>query len=222
MTKVSLLILVLASACGSTNHPLSVDDGGMTAAGGSSSAAGGTGGAVAPGGSTGTGGVAGTGGSTGTGGRPGTPGVPPASGATGTGGTGGAGGAGGNPLDGILDGGLGGLLDSGLIGACPVNPAGQTCGGPGMPIGCLEDRGDAGRPSGCLCQGGRWLCPTNPGAPGDGGLPIGGTATTCPANAPGMPCSPLAATCRASGDGGTRVCACVLDHVAGGPAWRCL
>jgi len=211
MSKLSSLVfvLVLALGCGAKHHALDIGDGGTA-----SDAGIGSGGSTA--GGFGTGGDSGSGG-TGTGGGSGGPG---------TGGTPGTGGAAGNPFDGILDGGLGGLLDSGIVGTCPANPAGQPCGGPGMPIGCVQSGSDGGL-AGCFCVQRQWFCGTPGGASGDGGLPglpigPGMGMTMCPANAAGMACTGFASFCANPSDGGARQGCICLPGQGGGSTWRCL
>jgi hypothetical protein len=189
MSKLSALtVLAILCGCGA-NHPLSTTDGGGGATG-MAGAGGGSGGANATGGSGAAGGSSG-----------GSPGF---------------GGFGGN-LGGLLDGGLGGLLDSGLIGTCPASPVGQTCGGAGNPLVCISGTSDAGRPSGCVCALGRWLCPGMGGGDlGDGG-PGMITTTPCPDNPAGMSCPGFGAICMRAGGG---LCGCL--GLQGGPlTWRC-
>jgi hypothetical protein len=204
MSRLSaLMVLAILSGCGS-KHPLSTDDGGAGATGN----AGGTGGSFA--GTGGAGGTTSTGGSgAGTGGVTG--GVGGSQGGGGFGGFGGLGGIGGL----TQDGGLNGILDSGLVGGCPANPVGQTCGA-GTPPLCYTPAADGGTPAACACVAMRWVCLGQGGLGGDAG---GGgfTAPPCPDNPMGMTCTQGSFCMRAGGG----FCGCLgLQGMA--PTWRCM
>jgi len=203
MSRLSALtVLAFLVGCGSKN-PLSTGDGGAgaTGSGGTFAGTGGAGGSTSTGGSgAGTGGSgAGTGGSQGGGGF---------------GGFGGLGGLGG--ISGLTqDGGLNGILDSGLVAGCPASPAGQACGA-GMPPLCYTPAADGGTPAACACVAMRWVCLGQGGLGGDAG---GGgfTAPPCPDNPMGMSCTQGAFCMRAGGG----LCGC-LGLQGAAPTWRCM
>jgi hypothetical protein len=211
MSKLStLMFLAILAGCGGAKHPLSTDDGGAGATGsGTGGSFAGTGGSF-PGTGGSFAGTGGGGGTTSTGGSgAGTGGI--TGGVGGSQGGGGAGGFGG-VFGGIPDGGLNGILDSGLVGGCPNNPAGQTCG-PGMPPLCYTPAADGGTPAACYCAGTQWMC-LGRGGLGDAG---GGGGTPCPSNPMGMSCT-QGTFCTSAGGG---LCAC-FGFGGTAPTWRCM